>query len=454
MTLSPNRRQLIAAMVLGSLALPAYAQGLPPDVPSDAWASTAVTNLVDKWQILGLSPQGHFNGHQDVSRYELAETFWRVVRIVERQQAVDLSAVAGSSFHFGDVEAQHEAAVDAVVNRYGFFADFPGLDRSRFAGGQSVKRYELALLMHGLMRRADEQKIAVTGRGPDLAYRDLPASHWATPLLRDLTQRYGLLIGYPDQTFRGDKRLNRYELAIALDAALHNLLEKQFQAVVSPQPAAAPMPERVEAPKTKPPLPGFESDWQVHAGRHDERDLAAGAGFDLGWWLGKLGETRPGIGFTGDYGILLNRASQPLVHAGQTNLELRWRLTGVDSSADPYLYLGAGYHGDAWFAPAQPLYLAHGLGLTVAGGLPTNVWDLWALGRLTHTSYLFPDTNFAKRPATGQTFFLGLEKRFDDGSGLRLGYTGSVYETFPTGGSGTFLPINRAGVQLGGHWAF
>src|SRR5690606_32662257 len=66
-TLSPSRRHLVAALVLGSLTLPA--QALPADVPSTLWASTAVTNLVEKWPILGLSPQGHFNGHQDVTRY-------------------------------------------------------------------------------------------------------------------------------------------------------------------------------------------------------------------------------------------------------------------------------------------------------------------------------------------------------------------------------------------------
>jgi hypothetical protein len=46
-------------------------------------------------------------------------------------------------------------------------------------------------------------------------FSDVPASHWAAPAVAQLTAE-GVMKGYPDSTFRGDKPVTRYELAVAL----------------------------------------------------------------------------------------------------------------------------------------------------------------------------------------------------------------------------------------------
>lgn len=48
-----------------------------------------------------------------------------------------------------------------------------------------------------------------------LAFETIPAGHWAAMAVEDL-QNEGVLIGYPDGTFRGAQAATRYELAIAL----------------------------------------------------------------------------------------------------------------------------------------------------------------------------------------------------------------------------------------------
>lgn len=48
-----------------------------------------------------------------------------------------------------------------------------------------------------------------------LAFETIPAGHWAATAVEDLHDE-GVLIGYPDGTFRGAQAATRYELAVAL----------------------------------------------------------------------------------------------------------------------------------------------------------------------------------------------------------------------------------------------
>lgn len=52
---------------------------------------------------------------------------------------------------------------------------------------------------------------------------DVQPSDWAFQALKSLVERYGVLSGYADGTFRGDRPLTRYEFAAALDAVLAKL---------------------------------------------------------------------------------------------------------------------------------------------------------------------------------------------------------------------------------------
>ena len=53
--------------------------------------------------------------------------------------------------------------------------------------------------------------------------RDVSPADWAYEALRSLVDRYGCIVGYPDQTYRGGKALSRYEFAAGLNACLNQI---------------------------------------------------------------------------------------------------------------------------------------------------------------------------------------------------------------------------------------
>ncbi|MBP5975048.1 iron uptake porin [Brasilonema sp. CT11] len=54
---------------------------------------------------------------------------------------------------------------------------------------------------------------------------DVKPTDWAFQALQSLVERYGVIAGYPDQTFRGNRAMTRYEFAAGLNAALNRISE-------------------------------------------------------------------------------------------------------------------------------------------------------------------------------------------------------------------------------------
>ncbi|MGF1673743.1 MAG: iron uptake porin [Rivularia sp. (in: cyanobacteria)] len=55
--------------------------------------------------------------------------------------------------------------------------------------------------------------------------KDVQPTDWAFQALQSLVERYGVISGYPDGTFRGNRVLSRYEFAAGLNAALNRINE-------------------------------------------------------------------------------------------------------------------------------------------------------------------------------------------------------------------------------------
>ncbi len=53
--------------------------------------------------------------------------------------------------------------------------------------------------------------------------RDVSPTDWAYEALRSLVDRYGCIAGYPNQTFRGEQPLTRYEFAAGLNSCLNQI---------------------------------------------------------------------------------------------------------------------------------------------------------------------------------------------------------------------------------------
>ncbi len=63
--------------------------------------------------------------------------------------------------------------------------------------------------------------------------KDVQPSDWAFGALQSLIERYGVIAGYPDNTFRGNKAMTRYEFAAALNACLERVNELVAQGTMS-----------------------------------------------------------------------------------------------------------------------------------------------------------------------------------------------------------------------------
>lgn len=69
----------------------------------------------------------------------------------------------------------------------------------------------------------DENSIAQVTSVSQLS--DVQPTDWAFQALQSLIERYGVIAGYPDDTFRGNRAMTRYEFAAGLNAALDRVNE-------------------------------------------------------------------------------------------------------------------------------------------------------------------------------------------------------------------------------------
>jgi len=53
--------------------------------------------------------------------------------------------------------------------------------------------------------------------------RDVSPTDWAYEALRSLVDRYGCISGFPNQTYRGNQPLSRYEFAAGLNSCLNQI---------------------------------------------------------------------------------------------------------------------------------------------------------------------------------------------------------------------------------------
>ena len=104
-------------------------------------------------------------------------------------------------------------AVDTVM-RKGWLEGFPGGD---FAGETLLNRYQLATI---LTRVLSSTQLPLPPA--NLQFSDIVPGHWA---IQQVSRAVGarLMQGFPDQTFRGEQPLTRYQLAVVLAKLVEQL---------------------------------------------------------------------------------------------------------------------------------------------------------------------------------------------------------------------------------------
>ncbi len=86
--------------------------------------------------------------------------------------------------------------------------------------------------------------------------QDVPFDHWAYDAVQTLVE-HGIITGYPDGTFKGDRALTRYEFAIATARALDAIQQAGAPAAAGPQGPVGPQgPPGPAGPQGQPGPPG------------------------------------------------------------------------------------------------------------------------------------------------------------------------------------------------------
>ncbi len=139
--------------------------------------------------------------------FTVAKIFILTLVLSLRATTVSFAADGG----FSDVPADHWAH-DAVM-----YVDSMNLvhhyDGNTFLGSQNATRYDLAYMM-GRMAQIAEVKADDNFQG----YADVPKAHWCAQYVNLATnnaEKVELMSGYGDGTFRGDKEINRFDVALA-----------------------------------------------------------------------------------------------------------------------------------------------------------------------------------------------------------------------------------------------
>jgi len=91
---------------------------------------------------------------------------------------------------------------------------------------------------------------------------DVNPNDWAYEALQSLVQRYGCLTGYPDNTFRGDRPLTRYEFAASLNSCLNQISQLVADNINQIDPDDLGMVQRLSA--------DFRTELATLEGRVDE----------------------------------------------------------------------------------------------------------------------------------------------------------------------------------------
>ena len=206
---------LLLALILwgiGQGALSAW-----PDVPTGHWARTGLESMTARGVLAGY-PDGRFGGSERVTRYELAAMLARAWPLRTGPQPASEYGRAGA---WQDVPGGHWARASLVwlVDGIGLLGEWPGVLEGHFRGIKPIDRFELAVAVAAMLPIAAGTGDDGDGQGPA----------WARAAVRRVLAS-GVLVGFPDGQFHGERLVSRYEAALAFHKALQ---------VPAPEPVAA-----------------------------------------------------------------------------------------------------------------------------------------------------------------------------------------------------------------------
>ena len=167
------------------------------DVPLGHWAFQSVTALASKGIINGYG-NGTFRGDRNITRYEAATM---IAKFLKPKGNIINNDTTNDELPFSDVQKNHWA-FDSVKTAFGK-GIITGYDDKTFRGDKYITRYEMAQMLSNVVKL----NLGDKGGNP---FSDVQKNHWAKNAVIVLATK-GIINGYGDGTFRGNKNITRYE---------------------------------------------------------------------------------------------------------------------------------------------------------------------------------------------------------------------------------------------------
>jgi hypothetical protein len=191
--------------------------------------------------VLAGQPDGRFDGSGLLTRYELAAMLAKAVPLRMPALTGHLPLVVS----WQDLPAHHWAkpSLTWLTGGLGLLGEWPGLTGGYFSGDKPASRYELATALAALLPPGGD-----TGDAE-------PVPEWVGGALQRVV-RHGVLIGFPDGRFHGERPVTRYEAALAFHKTLAlPWVEETVDAAMAPSMPAAGHPAVDAAPAPVAPAP-------------------------------------------------------------------------------------------------------------------------------------------------------------------------------------------------------
>lgn len=371
------------------------------DVKKKHWAYPAIERIVEELQIMPPKTPTKFMGDDISTRYEVAEAFELAAKKLEIISGLDLK-INKKNIVITDVEESKKALIESVVNEYGLMQVLPG---NKFMGSKKISRYELAYELDNYLNRLE--KVVAKVNRPNVnrleKLSDVKAGHWATNAIKNMVNKYQIMKGYPDNQFKGNNTLTRYELVAVLKKFVDYIdryliplpkyiptpmptVEPTPVPIVTPVPIITPIPTPLPIPTVKPtidprtPIYPFDGKlgFELRAANtgqstNNEVDTLLGPSLNITYWFPKFSDIRLGASVNGsllNYGKLLNQYhSVNNLRRNNFGIEGNIRVLGVDYLDDPSLSIGLGYGLLQWGGAAYD-YSNHGPSARVIFELP------------------------------------------------------------------------------------
>ncbi|HEY9856476.1 MAG TPA: S-layer homology domain-containing protein [Stenomitos sp.] len=294
------------AVGVASPAFASLASDTFTDVPDGHWAEQGVAEVAIKRDLMKGYADGTFRGEEPFTRSQFVNSMAVLLKELESLSKTSWKPVVHPTYTFTDVPADQKAETLRLTNDYGLFEGVPGISKNSFHGDQTVTRYEMAKIINNLMRLAEAKDVVrptgKLGEGP--TFSDVNPGDWAYSDMQSVSQRYKVMVGFPDGTFRGNEQLTRYQYAQAISQTVPMIRELIVQTTETKQEEKrqATGPWRIQEYQ---PIRADLNWANASSGGQDVSLRARLVGYPSSWFL--MSETRlelvPGMGVNEELGV-------------------------------------------------------------------------------------------------------------------------------------------------------